>query len=234
MILGLCCPNGEGDFEKAKLFGANFYRLGIQQALSWKYVDKPYILLLNGAEDDFDTSQGEYLASVWDQINVKPMAVLCQNEQNEISYLLPKNVQFKIDDVVQVPILKGPNTCCVERAGRKAYEEMRYWDYPDIEVLNYYEPASYERFSFFNRMKRRYRFKKLIKKLRNLGVTTIIVSEFHAGSKWHPKTKEVHGDYLYHTKKDFDSIVKFLHECDIEVGLYYSAPFLGREYNEII
>lgn len=238
MILGTCMSNGIGDKDSANKLGSLCYRLTAKQALDWNEgIDQQYILLMSGAKSDKDYAQlGDQILSVYDKLIKKPFLILCQNEQNEISYELAKKVNeyIRAQSELSVPIIKGPFTCCVERAGQKAYEEMRNWCGTRVEALNYYEVPSWESFSLLKNMKRRYRFRSLVKKLRKLGVLAFLVTEFHAGSKTRQGYDEVHGDYLYHSKKDFDSIIKFLRSCDVNIALYYQAAFIGRNGNDIV
>jgi hypothetical protein len=236
MIIGACLANGEGDKEKANKMGAEMYRLTCSQALQWnKGIDKPYMLLLSGAINDDDYLKlADDLLSVWSKLIKKPSLILCQNEQNELSYRLAQNVRRAVGDKIQVPIVKGPYTSCVERAGFEKYKGNEFDDPNMPEVFNFYLKPSWEIFAWFDNWKRKYRFKCTLKKLRKRGTTEFIVSELHAGSRTRPKFSEVRGDYVYHSRKDFDNIVSFLDEQGVKIGLYYMAPFLGRKGNDIL
>jgi hypothetical protein len=236
MIIGCTLANAEGDKEKANKMGAEFYRLTCSQALQWnKGIDKPYMLLLSGAINDDDYLKlADDLLSVWGKLIKKPSYILCQNEQNELSYKLAQNVRKAVGDKIQVPIVKGPYTACCENAGYNKYKTNEL-DIPSMpEALNYYERPTWKTFYWFDNWKRRLRFKCILKKLRKHGITEIIVSEFHSADRSRPGFEEVHGDYVYQDRRGFDSIVRFLDEQGVKVGLYYTCSFLGRDGNDVL
>ena len=235
MITGICMPNGEGDKTKADKVGAQIYRLNIEQALRWNdKIDKPYILLGPGAKTDHDYRiVAHEIEQAWKKLKVKPKLILCSNEQNNLSYTLSRSVRNLLKDSIDVPIVKGPFTCCVERAGRKKYEEADWFDDPQYpEVINYYERPHWKFWNFIENFKRRYRLKKIVCKLKSLGTKRIIITECHDGTRerdGYPKQ----GDYMYASQRGWDSIKAYCKKLGIEAILYYHAPFIDRDGNDI-
>lgn len=236
MLRGICMANGSTDLEKANQFGAEYYRLTIPQAIEMDgKIDKPYMLLGPGASNDDDYIYlADKILSTWNKLKQKPQVILCSNEQNELSYRLAKNVRrYLSSHDINVPIAKGPFTCCVERAGRKKYKELNIFDQFYIpEILNYYERPHWEFWSFIENFRRRWRLKCIVKKLKNAGVKTIMISEAHDGSM-NKKGMMDHGDYVYASKKGWDSICKYCEKLGIEVICYYMAPFIGKDGNDV-
>lgn len=228
---GICLANGSGDLEKAN--GFEYFRMTPSQALEMgSKINQPYMLLWTGATTDEDYLRlADDIASVWKKLVVKPEYILLSNEQNELSYKLAQNVRALIGKQVPVPILKGPFTCCVERAGRQKYKELTSFD-GDTEVLNYYERPHWIWYNWFENQRRRFRLRRIVNKLKANGVSNIIISETHDGSTTRDGY-ENQGDYVYASKKGWDSICDFLSDIGVNIVCYYHAPFIGRAGNDV-
>lgn len=236
MKTGACATNGTGDLEKLLKLGSQVARVPFEEAIEFSNIKQniDYILLMQGGNNaDILANNIEFIIS---RSKRKPLSILINNEENDASDTLAKEVRSKLN--ITIPIIRGSHTAVCESGGLKIYYEylhgekkLDYFWLP--HCFHYYEHPSWEN-KLLSNMSRRYYLCYIISEMRKMGRDIFIIDEFHAGGFKRPGINEECGGEICHDSMDYASMIDFFDKLGIKYCMYYQAAYLGEKGNDIL